>query len=291
MYECFTDQARKVMQLASQEAQRFNHEYIGTEHILLGLIREESGVVASVLRNLDVDLREVRLEVEMFVQSGPNLLSFCKLPQTPRVKQVIQAAIEEAHSFNTCVGTEHLLLGLIEQEGLAGQALLNLGLTPEDVRQGVISLVGRSRAGREVPRCWFDSEPDLPLAVSALVQKFNADIRQLRRERDAAVALLHIDRAARLHNQAVLLKAKKAAALRDWGAQHPIDRSWLDWNGGAAEKLAWAIFEEGRWQELPILADALEDAGCTDAEILGHCRQSSEHVNGCWVLNRLLAKP
>jgi len=73
MYERFTDRARKVMQLANQEAQRFNHEYIGTEHILLGLVKEGSGVAANVLKNLEVDLRKIRLEVEKLVQSGPEM--------------------------------------------------------------------------------------------------------------------------------------------------------------------------------------------------------------------------
>src|SRR5262249_21030208 len=73
MYERFTDRARKVMQLANQEAQRFNHEYIGTEHILLGLVKEGSGVAANVLKNLDIDLRKIRLEVEKIVQSGPDM--------------------------------------------------------------------------------------------------------------------------------------------------------------------------------------------------------------------------
>ena len=72
MYERFTDRARKVMQLANQEAQRFNHEYIGTEHVLLGLVKEGSGVAANVLKNLEVDLRKIRLEVEKIVQSGPD---------------------------------------------------------------------------------------------------------------------------------------------------------------------------------------------------------------------------
>src|SRR4051812_11868956 len=84
MYERFTDRARKVMQLANQEAQRFNHEYIGTEHILLGLVKEGSGVAANVLKNLDVDLRKIRLEVEKLVQSGPEMVTMGKLPQTPR---------------------------------------------------------------------------------------------------------------------------------------------------------------------------------------------------------------
>ena len=88
MYERFTDRARKVMQLANQEAQRFNHEYIGTEHVLLGLIKEGSGVAANVLKNLDIDLRKIRMEVEKLVQSGPDMVTMGKLPQTPRAKKV-----------------------------------------------------------------------------------------------------------------------------------------------------------------------------------------------------------
>ncbi len=83
MYERFTDRARKVMQLANQEAQRFNHEYIGTEHILLGLVKEGSGVAANVLKNLDVDLRKIRMEVEKIVQAGPDMVTMGKLPHTP----------------------------------------------------------------------------------------------------------------------------------------------------------------------------------------------------------------
>src|SRR5262245_5292821 len=100
MYERFTDRARTVMQLANQEAQRFNHEYIGTEHILLGLIKEGSGVAANVFKDLDVDLRKIRLEVEQIVVSGPGMVTTGKLPQTPRAKKVIEYAIEEAKFLN-----------------------------------------------------------------------------------------------------------------------------------------------------------------------------------------------
>src|SRR5688500_15291755 len=146
MYERFTDRARKVMQLANQEAQRFNHEYIGTEHILLGLVKEGSGVAANVLKNLDVDLRKIRLEVEKIVQSGPDMVTMGKLPQTPRAKKVIEYAIEEARNLNhNYVGTEHLLLGLLrEQEGVAAQVLMNLGLKLEDVREEVLNLLGHN---------------------------------------------------------------------------------------------------------------------------------------------------
>jgi len=151
MYERFTDRARKVMQLANQEAQRFNHEYIGTEHILLGLVKEGSGVAANVLKNLDVDLRKIRIEVEKIVQTGPDMVTMGKLPQTPRAKKVIEYAMDEARNLNhNYVGTEHLLLGLLrEQEGVAAQVLMNLGLKLEDVRDEVLNLLGHGMESAE----------------------------------------------------------------------------------------------------------------------------------------------
>ncbi len=151
MYERFTDRARKVMQLANQEAQRFNHEYIGTEHILLGLVKEGSGVAANVLKNLDIDLRKIRLEVEKIVQAGPDMVTMGRLPQTPRAKKVIEYSIEEARNLNhNYVGTEHLLLGLLrEQEGVAAQVLMNLGLKLEDVREEVLNLLGHNMESGE----------------------------------------------------------------------------------------------------------------------------------------------
>src|SRR3954466_14246297 len=148
MYERFTDRARKVMQLANQEAQRFNHEYVGTEHVLLGLVKEGSGVAANVLKNLDVDLRKIRIEVEKIVQSGPDMVTLGKLPQTPRAKKVIEYSIEEARNINhNYVGTEHLLLGLLrEQEGVAAQVLMNLGLKLDDVRQETLKIVSNTDA-------------------------------------------------------------------------------------------------------------------------------------------------
>jgi ATP-dependent Clp protease ATP-binding subunit ClpC len=154
MYERFTDRARKVMQLANQEAQRFNHEYIGTEHILLGLVKEGSGVAANVLKNLDVDLRKIRLEVEKLVQSGPEMVTMGKLPQTPRAKKVIEYSMEEARNLNhNYVGTEHILLGLLrEQEGVAAQVLMNLGLKLEEVREEVLNLLGHGIEGESTER-------------------------------------------------------------------------------------------------------------------------------------------
>jgi len=146
MFERFTDRARKVMALANQEAQRFNHEYIGTEHILLGLVKEGSGVGATVLKNLDVDIKKLRLAVEKRVKSGPDMVTMGKLPQTPRAKKVIEYAIEEARALNhNYVGTEHILLGLLrETEGIAAQVLMDMDMRLEDVRQEVLNLLGAS---------------------------------------------------------------------------------------------------------------------------------------------------
>jgi ATP-dependent Clp protease ATP-binding subunit ClpC len=144
MYERFTERARKVMQLANEEAQRFNHEYIGTEHILLGLVKEGGGVAANVLKNLHIDLRKIRQEIEKIVQSGPEMVKMGKLPQTPRAKKVIEYSIEEARNLDhNYVGTEHVLLGLLrETEGLAAQVLMNLGLGLDSVRDEVLTLLG-----------------------------------------------------------------------------------------------------------------------------------------------------
>jgi len=144
MFDKFTDRARKVMALAREEAKRFNHEYIGTEHILLGLVKEGSGVAANVLQNLDIDLKKIRMEVEKIVQAGPDLVSVGQLPFTPRVKKVLEYAMEEAKSMgHNYIGTEHQLLGLLrEREGVAAQVLLNLGIKLEGVREEVIELLG-----------------------------------------------------------------------------------------------------------------------------------------------------
>lgn len=144
MYERFTDRARKVMQLANQEAQRFNHEYIGTEHVLLGLIKEGSGVAANVLKNMDVDIRKVRLEVERLIAVAPEATAMGKLPLTPRAKKIIEWSLVESKELgHNYVGTEHILLGILrEQEGIGPSVLRNLGLAIDAVRKEVLSLVG-----------------------------------------------------------------------------------------------------------------------------------------------------
>ena len=190
MYERFTDRARKVMQLANQEAQRFNHEYIGTEHILLGLVKEGSGVAANVLKNLDVDLRKIRFEVEKLVQSGPEMVTMGKLPQTPRAKKVIEYSMEEARNLNhNYVGTEHILLGLLrEQEGVAAQVLMNLGLKLEEVREEVLNLLGHGIEGGEGERGGREAGGESPAAAKGSKSKtpaldsFGRDLTELAKQ-------------------------------------------------------------------------------------------------------------
>ena len=188
MYERFTDRARKVMQLANQEAQRFNHEYIGTEHVLLGLVKEGSGVAANVLKNLDVDLRKIRIEVEKIVQTGPDMVTMGKLPQTPRAKKVIEYAMEEARNLNhNYVGTEHLLLGLLrEQEGVAAQVLMNLGMKLEDVRDEVLNLLGHgleaAEAGGGGERGEGSSQRSGNRSKTPALDSFGRDLSELARQ-------------------------------------------------------------------------------------------------------------
>jgi len=183
MFERFTDRARKVMALANQEAQRFNHEYIGTEHILLGLVKEGSGVGANVLKNLDVDLRKVRLEVEKLVKSGPETVTMGKLPQTPRAKKVIEYAIEEARNLNhNYVGTEHLLLGLLrEQDGVAAQVLMNLNLRLEDVREEVLNLLGAAEESEEAG-AGAASEQKKGKSKTPALDSFGRDLTEIARQ-------------------------------------------------------------------------------------------------------------
>jgi hypothetical protein len=140
VYERFTDRARKAMQLANQEAQRFNHPFIASEHILLGLVKESSGVAARVLKKQRIDLPKVRQVVEKAARGESVGSTLGKLPLMPGAKKIIEYSIEEARGLNhNHVGTEHLLLGLMrEKDGRAVQVLAKLGLTPERVRAKVL---------------------------------------------------------------------------------------------------------------------------------------------------------
>ncbi len=141
----FTDRVRKVLQMAREEAARLHHEYVGTEHILLGLIREGEGVAAAVLSNLNVDLEEIQQKIEDSVKKGKAAAAAGPdLPYTSRAKKVLELAMSEARELNhSYVGTEHLLLGLLrEEKGIAAQVLTDVGVNLEQARAETLRLLG-----------------------------------------------------------------------------------------------------------------------------------------------------
>ena len=191
MFDRFTERARKVMTLARQEAQKLNNDYIGTEHILLGLVQEGSGVAAQVLKNLDVDLRKVRAEVERLVEQGTSPVSSSQLPFTPRAKRVLELALEEAQNLgHNYIGTEHLLLGLIrESDGPAAHVLQNLGVKPEEVREEVVELLGadppqgaQAKAGEEGAEAPEGEEAAPGKSKTPALDAFGRDLTELARE-------------------------------------------------------------------------------------------------------------
>ena len=147
LFDKFTGQGRKVMELANQEARRFNHEFIGTEHILLGLIRDSEGTGAAVLKNLGIDLGRVAFEVERRCRKGPDDVAPGQLPETPRAKKVLEYALEESDNY---IGPEHLLLGLLrEREGVAGDVLTDLGITLDNVRAEIHNALALGARNKE----------------------------------------------------------------------------------------------------------------------------------------------
>jgi len=184
MFERFTDRARKVLALANQEAVRLHQEYVGTEHILLGLLKEATGVAAVVLRNLDVDIKKLRIEIEKLVKSGPDMATMGKLPQTPRAKKVIEYAMEEARVLNhNYIGTEHFLLGLLrENEGIAAQVLMNLGLQLEEIRQEVLNTLGADVDGASASLTSMKMSPAAygkPKSRTPALDSFGCDLTQM----------------------------------------------------------------------------------------------------------------
>jgi MshEN domain/Clp amino terminal domain, pathogenicity island component len=153
MYERFTDRARKVTELAQQIARRHKYEYVGTEHLLLAIVEEGSGVAANVLRSLKVDSHQIEREIRSILPPGPHDdVKLPNLPLVPRLKKIMESAIDEARELrHDYIGTEHLLLGiLLDPECVAHQVLLNLGLKPADVRRVVLDPLGYSMPGGPV---------------------------------------------------------------------------------------------------------------------------------------------
>jgi len=176
MHDKFTERVRKVIYLAREEAARLQHDYIGTEHLLLGVIREGEGIAATVLNNLGLDLDRIRQEVENMVSAAGGTMTIGEIPFTPRAKRVLELAVEEARSLgHNYVGTEHLLLGLIrEGEGVAAKVLLELGVDRKRVREETLKLLGGTPSAGATER---EERPETPA-----LNQFGRDLTQLARE-------------------------------------------------------------------------------------------------------------
>lgn len=296
MYEKFTDRARKTMQSANIEAMRFQHEYIGTEHVLLALIGEQVSVARAVLKNLDIDVSWIRQAIEKLVQEGPDAAPAASHPQTPRAKKVIEYAIEESRRMqHDYVGSEHLLLGLLrEEEGVAAQVLMNEGLTLDEARNEVRGLVKSGIRAKSTPltaKSRLAQKPieDLPEELKQALTHLDSEIKRAIAAKEEAVAAQQFEEAAALRDHEYKLRRERKQAIHDWAVNYPIDMRWLTHNNWAVISLAHEINRLRCWEALPKLADALAQAGCDDARLLAHCRQGGPHAEHCWVVDLLLA--
>jgi len=178
MFERFTERARRVVVLAQDEARMLNHNYIGTEHILLGLIHEGHGLAAKALESLGISLAVVRQQVEEIIGRGQQQAPSGHIPFTPRAKKVLELSLREALQLgHTYIGTEHILLGLIrEGEGVAGQVLVGVGVDLNRARQQVIKLV----AGRAEPQDAVAIAGDLRAQLTSVAARLAVIERRLK---------------------------------------------------------------------------------------------------------------
>ncbi len=235
MFERFTDRARRVVVLAQEEARMLNHNYTGTEHILLGLIHEGEDVAARALESLGISLEAVRQQVEEIIGHGQQAPSG-HIPFTPRAKKVLELSLREAlqlgHSY---IGTEHILLGLIrEGEGVAAQVLVRLGADLNRVRQQAIQLLhgyhGKElEAARAGPAAGPGgrSERRLPSQLQARLTALESRLPAIEQRVGTGPDTRELDRQAEREQAASLrdlenhLLAEKEALLQDWQAAHP----------------------------------------------------------------------
>jgi ATP-dependent Clp protease ATP-binding subunit ClpA len=242
MFQRFTDRARTVVVLAQDEARRLDHNYIGTEHLLLGLIREGEGVAAKALEALGISLDSVRQQVEQIIGQGQQAPSG-HIPFTPRAKKVLELSLRESQQLgHNYIGTEHILLGVIHpSDGVARQVLVKLGADPNRVRQQVIRLLQEHSAEESVSARSAAQElrllPAVKSRLEAAEQRLTAieqrvgtgpdtgdldqQIEIVRTEKEAAVDAHDYAQAASLRNREKELLASKAARQEQWVAGHP----------------------------------------------------------------------
>jgi len=171
----FTDRVRKVLQMAREEAARLHHEYVGTEHILLGLIREGMGLAAAVLTNLNVDLEEIQQKIEETVKKGrAAMVAGPDLPYTSRAKKVLEFAMSEVRELShSYIGTEHLLLGLLrEEKGIAAQVLTDAGVNLVQARAETLRLLGSEPPSEPLyPDLWAERRAEILVRMRARVSE------------------------------------------------------------------------------------------------------------------------
>ena len=213
MFERFTERARQVVVLAQDESRRLGHDYIGTEHILLGLLREEEGIAARVLETLDVTLEEVQADVIRVVGRGETPETG-QIPFTPGGKKTLELALREAVALgHNYIGTEHVLLGLVRaDEGVGAEILREHDADPERIRQAIIrKLSGSPPLGEPKP------EPDeVELTCPSLAPEVLAELERLTREKEAAVERQGFDEAASLRDAEHYLRSAAVRLVSAW---------------------------------------------------------------------------
>ena len=223
MFQRFTDRARRVVVLAQEEASGLDHNYIGTEHILLGLIREGEGVAANALKSLGISLDPVRQQVEEIIGRGQEAPQG-HVPFTPRAKKVLELSLRESkHLGHDYIGTEHILLGLIrEGDGVAAQVLVRLGADLNRVRQQVIQLLHGHPA--EEPGPGAEVRPEMAeqrAGIGPDTSDLDEQITVARTEKEAAIEAQDFEQAASKRDRETQLLAAKAARQKQWAAGHP----------------------------------------------------------------------
>jgi ATP-dependent Clp protease ATP-binding subunit ClpA len=219
VFERFTDRARRVVVLAQEEARLLKHNYVGTEHILLGLIHEGEGVAAKALESLGISLEAVRAQVEEIIGQGQSAPTG-HIPFTPRAKKVLELSLREAKQLgHNYIGTEHILLGLIrEGEGVAAQVLVNLGASLDRVRQQVIQLLTGYTGGEVVAEPAGARTRLVRMTVPAELREAEEQLAQVRQEKQAAIDRADFEQAARLRDKERQLLTHVAAQQGAWTA-------------------------------------------------------------------------
>jgi ATP-dependent Clp protease ATP-binding subunit ClpC len=213
MFEQFTDQARRVVVLAQEEARRLNHNYIGTEHLLLGLLAEGEGVAAEALESFDISLEAGRAQVQERIGQGLRGPTG-HIPFTPRAKKVLELSLREALQLgHNSIGTEHILLGILrEGEGVAAQVLVGFGADYARVRERVVRLLS-GEGGQAGPRTRL-----VHMTVPEDLREVEGQIAQVRRQRQAAIQAGDLDGAAALGDRERQLLADRARREQEWMA-------------------------------------------------------------------------